>query len=346
MAVDVAAARAQLARLQQEKSNSGGQGDIKWINMPDDGSIKMRVLPPLKGHPLPGKVVYMHYGIPEKKACKCMKTWDKPCAICQFLEQYSHIESIMDEYATVPKTIIPVLAVGHPDFDPKTPILFSASGDYNYIWLLDQILNDNVGDITDPIYGHDIEYRRTKHKGSIDRTIVLKPRPIVEDLSELPGILAAIPDIDKMYVLDDDHYRYMNECLALLEGAIKLQLNSRPAPPPANSTPYVPPVPPQQSAAPATVATVMNTEVHTDTYAGNAAPINATVVTPPTAGAAPAVHVSGKPQCFGQYNNTNTVCFVCPEELSCEAATCNGSVAPPLIEMTPAASFPDDDLPF
>jgi len=205
--IDFKAAQKLLDQKKKEKINSGGLGDTRWMRLPEVGDLKVRFLPPIEGEPVPGYVVHKHYNLPNHEGLKgnitCFRTWGMQCPICDVLEEYQDRVDLHDYFGT--SSYFNVLVLDHKDCDPKLPYLLQAS-EYSYEWLLQQLVNIDVGDITDVEDGADVTFRRKKKKGAFDRIISRKSRAISDDPAEIDEILDAMYDMKKIWKEGDDNY--------------------------------------------------------------------------------------------------------------------------------------------
>lgn len=232
MAVDLEAAKAMLAsRPKSSSSSNGNSQSLRFLKVPPTGEIKLRFLPPIEGKKIPGKLVWKHYHMPDIKAVTCLRTYDKTCPVCKVVEDFRlkmDDETISDFESKVSAYFNVLVLEGGFDTNgkpcnPKLPYLLNC-GEYNYWWLLDQISNPDVGDITDPITGSSVVFRRKKTNGALDRIIARQASPIASSDEEVEAILSQMFDMDKVWKNPDDEYL---QKVLMTAKALKLQLQER-----------------------------------------------------------------------------------------------------------------------
>lgn len=219
--IDFKAAKILLDQKKKEKSDTGrgGLGDVRWMRMPDTGELKIRFLPPVIGEPVPGMIIHKHYNLPAHEVIKgnitCLKTWGLECPICNVLDEYKDRANLNDFSGT--SAYFNVLVLDHRECDPSLPYLLQTSG-YTYEWLLQQVLNSEVGDITDVEEGANVTFLRKKKKGAFERIISRKSSPIADTSEGIDRILGEMYDMRKIWRDPDDNYFNIAE-----EQAVKLR---------------------------------------------------------------------------------------------------------------------------
>jgi hypothetical protein len=194
--------------------------------------MKLRCLPPAVGEPVPGIVIYKHYNLGEHTGLKgggnitCFKTWKQYCPICAVLDEYKDRVKLEDFFGS--SSYFNVLILGNSKYDPTLPYILQASA-YNYEWVLQQLVNIEVGDITDAGAGANVTFIRKVQKGtfkgSFDRTISRKSSPIADDPDKIDEILDNMYDLKKIWREPDDSYLAIAEELAeRLRGIIEKRL--------------------------------------------------------------------------------------------------------------------------
>jgi len=216
MAIDLKEARDLLNN--RPSSSKGDGGGYRWFNLPDEGSTKFRVAPPWEGSKVPGKIVSKHWGIPEIGSIYCFNTWGIECNFCKLLNMFSNKLDI-SPWAPSHNSYLNVVP-RDGDYDKTLPYIMRSS-DYTLYWLLEKVLDPEVGDITDPQNGHDITYKRKSKNGPFDRTITLAPSPIHSDPDIAKSILESIYDLDKIFHKPDDNLiKQMQETVQVMEQVI------------------------------------------------------------------------------------------------------------------------------
>lgn len=209
--IDFKAAKALLESRKGESTSKGSKGtnDVRWASLPEDTGtdFKFRFLPPYGGQPVPGKVVYKHYGLPEHAGIKgnitCFKTYGLECPICKVLEEYNNMDITKDFSGS--SSYFNVLVLDNPNYDPKLPYILKASA-FTYDWLLQQVLNSEVGDISDPEFGNNVVFRRKFKKGAFERVILRDSTPIDEDPTKIDTVLSSMYDFNLIWRSPDDSY--------------------------------------------------------------------------------------------------------------------------------------------
>jgi len=206
MAIDLEAARAMLEN--RPKSSSGGDGDLRWVSFPKEGEMKIRFLPPAKESSLPGRIINTHWNLLDDdrsyKKCLCFKTFKEECPICNMLELYNDRINT-DDWQASARSYINVLVLENSEYDSTLPYILGSS-DYNLYWLLENIIDPDIGDITDPINGHNVTFTRKTPNGAFDRKISLKTTPIADSEERISNILNNIFDLSKIWKAPDDEY--------------------------------------------------------------------------------------------------------------------------------------------
>lgn len=215
--IDFKAAQKLLDQKKKEKADSGkGTGsDVNWMRLPETGELKVRFLPPTEDEPVPGMVVYKHYSLPEHEGIRgnitCFKTWGLDCPICKVIEEYQDRLKLDDFFGA--SSYFNVLVLDHPECNPRVPYLLQAS-EYTYEWLLQQLVNVEVGDITDVEDGANVTFQRKKKKGAFNRIISRKSTAIANSPEEIDAILDAMYTMKSIWKSPDDNYYNIAEELA------------------------------------------------------------------------------------------------------------------------------------
>jgi len=215
--IDFNVAAALLEQKKKEKSDGGGGGgvDKRWARMPDTGELKVRFLPPYEGDPVPGMVIHKHYNLPKHDKIPgnitCFKTWGLDCPICSVIEEYKDRTNLDDFSGT--SAYFNVLVLESKEHNPALPYILQTSG-YTYEWLLQQVLNSEVGDITDVEDGANVTFVRKKKKGAFERIISRRSSPIADSTEKIDNILGEMYDMKKIWRNPDDNYFNIAEELA------------------------------------------------------------------------------------------------------------------------------------
>ena len=205
--IDLTQAKQMLEKRDERRKEEGKEGDLKWYSLPEDGTVKTRILPPVGEMKLPGILIYKHYNIPNSENITCFKTWDLECPICKMLEDYDGRLDISD-WKNVGRSFMNVLVLTDKKYDPTIPHILGGS-DYNFYWLLENVLNPEVGDITDPKTGSTVEFKRKTHKGAFERIVARLQTPIADSTEKIDAILKMCSDLSKIWRTPDDEYYKM-----------------------------------------------------------------------------------------------------------------------------------------
>lgn len=158
--------------LQDYLSNSSSRGEnqITWFRIPTGNSI-VRILPPWDSRGMIALTVYSHsitYSEPNSEYPKyswtCVdRTFGKPCNICKGLEQLRATGVDTEQWDPNTRTFYcNALVMADPQYGrtqeglaPGTHVLMRLPKTV-YDWIVAQITNPQIGDITDPTSGIDI----------------------------------------------------------------------------------------------------------------------------------------------------------------------------------------------
>jgi len=325
MALDLDAIRKELEKRKEDKKDFGkgdsDRPDILFYSLPSGTEkVLLRFAPPLAHERIPGRVVYTHWGVgPDNAKINCYRTYGLDCPYCEMLREY---ESQVDvkEFAPSGKAYFNVWILSDPTYenrygrklDPKQVHVLGA-GEYNYEWLLDNLLNPEVGDITDPLKGANVTFERERKDGKFKRTVSRGSTPISSNTEEVTQMLEKLHDLGKVWRSPDDTYHAkMKDAVAytrdILENKILTLSTNREEPPKSgNNTPpksSPPPASTPSSAPSAPPAAQANAASSLNTKAAANKPV-------------------GAPDCFGvkemlkneeHYKNK---CQICPFEYNC-----------------------------
>jgi uncharacterized membrane protein YgcG len=221
--VDFKAAQQLLAQKKKERSDRGGGSggsEVRWAGLPDTGEMKVRFLPPYGDERVPGMVVHKHYNLPEHEGLKrggnitCFRTWELECPICKVLDEYKDQlgEDALKDF-TGSAAYFNVLILENNEYNPKTPYLLKTS-EYNYMWLLEQFCNMDIGDITDVEDGAHVIFKRKAKKGAFERSISRRSSAIGDSPEDIDVILDDMYDMKKIWREPDDNYYNIADDLA------------------------------------------------------------------------------------------------------------------------------------
>lgn len=197
-------------RARHEEKSGGGKGNLKESQYKFQSQNKLRVLPPWSAKGYIAKRVLSHYQLPpERKFAFCLHTWpDKfdGCPVCDAIaEILSHMEVNLGRQEYSAHHYINVIDRNNEDkgvqiarITPKT-----------YNWIVLQMDNEDIGDLTDIERGFDLVIDvQKKTNGSfefLDYVPSFRPerRPLHEDEAVMSKWLDGIWDLDKVYPSPD-----------------------------------------------------------------------------------------------------------------------------------------------
>ena len=206
-----------------QKKPEGEGPKYKWYSPPynkGEGCV-VRILPLSKdkiGEP-PGKILYYHTNLPEEDKRLCMETHQRECPHCKVLNDF---EARMDVslWSPVAKSAMQVLVLYEFDKDgnerkpkdrdgniinPTDPHILMG-GDYNLLWVIDQMLNKEIGDITHPYEGTTMIFKRTIDGGKFERSIGRGSSPISDTKEKTEELLENMFNLDKIWRDPDDEF--------------------------------------------------------------------------------------------------------------------------------------------
>lgn len=357
------------------QNNSSGGGDIKWWSLPIGTSV-IRVLPPWDQTGRVALEVYQHrieYTEPGSRFTKynwtCVeRTFGRPCNICRGLKEMRDAGINTEEWeANSRQFYINALVMQDPGYGrspdalmPGTHVLMRIPKTV-YDWIVTQITNPTIGDITDPNSGIDIMVTRAGAGLNTTYSCTMTPngrQPIdpnimnALELYNLSEIFSGGFDDARIQGLVSS-LRSSTANMATALGSIQQQMNSNPgyqAPQYNPPTPVAPaqqyrPQAPQQMQMqfptpqynPQTAPQAPQFNVPASPYQVSQAPVQAPaqpmqnpVGTPPVPQQAPVQPVqapvqaqapSNTPTCFGKYNPADVNCITCPYEIQCSQNT-------------------------
>lgn len=206
--VDLEEIRSRLQGRNNGKINGGTQQNREkatWWKLPIEvGESKVMFLPPVNSG-TPGKIQFTHWNVPEVNRLTCLKTFDKTCPICEMIKEFGNKvpEDIIKGYVAQERAVHNVLVLDNPKIPPNQPVVL-VSSPYNYWWLLEQILNPDVGDITNINDNHSVIFKRVQRAGKMERSIALKGRPIANTQAEIDDIISKCVDFNKLWVYSEE----------------------------------------------------------------------------------------------------------------------------------------------
>lgn len=202
----------------ENKKNNQGGGDFFYYDLPKGiDKVKLLFLPPFGDEPMPGRLTKQHWSIPASpntpKVLYCFSMYNADCPMCEMLSQYEG-RLDLDDWVGKFNTKLNVLVLSDPTYttrynrqlDPKQPHLLNANGSYTLEWLCENLINPEVGDITNPDKAYPFIFEREKVEGKFKRQISLHPIAVGDTPEERTQILSKMYDFKKIYKSPDDVY--------------------------------------------------------------------------------------------------------------------------------------------
>jgi len=246
MPVDKDEVRRILEEREKRRKDSGSGEPLSSLiyNLPKEGQAKIRHLPPWEGFPLPGVIIWTHWNIPEIGRAHCLKSWEfygvspkdefnHECAICMLLKVYRGLIKLDDFIArgTGYTNSLILEDLKQPSWvDPFTPKIQRHTGNnqgepYSFFWLLEQINNKEVGDITDPVTGSNVTYKRKKAGGPFERIVSRISTPIADTPDKIQEILGKMKKLDQIWKYPtDEEFQKIRRGAELLAGVLENRL--------------------------------------------------------------------------------------------------------------------------
>lgn len=246
MAINKDAIAELLGNKPKDKKKGGNKSEFLWFRIPKEAcEVTLRFCPPTEGRDFPGQLTHTHFGIPNPDP---KKKWAlKINSLTEFLGDKDPMEKVLskfrneldvDEFEKVTYTNCNVLikkivvdgkvVVKDDDgvaYDPTTPRIFRAWGDFNFYWLLEKCVDEDFGDITDPEEGFDVKFIRKESGGKIERNVLPRSNSLGENAEQTAAIVAKLVDFDKVWrTPDDDYVKRAKEVAGVLEDVLKAKL--------------------------------------------------------------------------------------------------------------------------
>ena len=215
MAIDLAAIRKKLGQLSGQNSKK----NTMW--RPEEGSettVRLLAYPNNDGQPF--KELMFYYNIGNNPGLLAPYQFDKPDPIQELITKLRD-EGSKESYELAKKLYpkmrcyAPVVVRG----EEEKGVRLWAFGKTVYQTLLNYMLDEDYGDITDPIEGRDVRISCQKNPGQQWATTDVRPRgkdsPLSEDSSKSKQWLDNIPDVNNLFELKsyEDLERIINEWL-------------------------------------------------------------------------------------------------------------------------------------
>lgn len=288
--LDVEWAKKMLEERNAIKS-SGGNSEISWARLPDDGMMKFRILPTGYGEKKIGFLKYTHYNMPEGSEGSCLHTWKLECPTCEVVKKYANLMN-MDAWSRAGKAYFNVLIYENNEYNSGNPYLMGTP-EYTFYWLLDILVSPDYGNILDPVKGHNIKFTRKTKGGAFTREVLIQPTAIATSEEGIKTIIDKAYDCVKIWRSPDDKFvENIKKGAAALDIILKSKINSISS---LNSS---------------------NT-VNTVTSISTTTPIELAATTPPLV-IAQSSKPDKSPDCFGiSFDGTTEKCIMCSYDYLC-----------------------------
>ena len=216
MAIDLAAIRKKLNQISGQNSRK----NVMW--RPEEGSettVRLIAYPDNDGQPF--KELMFYYNIGNNPGLLAPYQFGKADPIQELITKLRD-EGSKESYELAKKLYpkmrcyAPVVVRGEED----RGVRLWAFGKQVYQTLLNYMLDEDYGDITDPTDGRDVRITCTKTPGKMWATTDVRPRgkgtPLSEDKSKAKNWLDNIPDVNDMFELKsyEELERIINEWLS------------------------------------------------------------------------------------------------------------------------------------
>jgi len=201
MALDLDAIRKKLNQLSGQKSKR----NTTW--RPEEGSeatVRLLSFPDNDGQPF--KERWFYYNIGNNPGLLAPYQFGKPDPIQELINKLRD-DGSKESYELAKKLYpkmrcyAPVVVRGEEDRGVRV----WSFGKMVYQSLLNVMLDEDYGDITDPREGRDVKVVCTKPPGRMWATTEVRPRgkqsPLNEDTQQMKDWISSIPDLDDMYTL-------------------------------------------------------------------------------------------------------------------------------------------------
>lgn len=215
MAIDLAAIRKKLGQLSGQNSKK----NVMW--RPEEGAettVRLLAYPNNDGQPF--KELMFYYNIGNNPGLLAPYQFDKPDPIQELISKLRE-EGSKESYELAKKLYpkmrcyAPVVVRG----EEEKGVRLWAFGKTVYQTLLNYMLDEDYGDITDPHEGRDVRVNCQKNPGQQWATTDVRPRgkdsPLSEDSSKSKQWLDNIPDVNDLFELKtyEELERIVNEWL-------------------------------------------------------------------------------------------------------------------------------------
>lgn len=331
--------------LNQESERSSGEGP-NWWSIPA-GMSSIRILPPWDPTGRVALPVYMHpieykgEGMTYTKYnWTCVnRTFNKSCPICEGLAGMAAAGVDISNWDSTRRQFYFNAIVMHdPTYDnkgkgtaPGTHVLMKAPKTF-YDWIISQITNPMIGDITSVTNGIDVYVTKEGTGLGTSYNMTLSPNgrtPIpqeyldkIKDLYNLDDVFSV--GFDQKQI--DDLVNHLKKSAGVMAGGVNNAVNQMAGYQVPQSAPQMMPPAAAQFGAPAPNPMAPSQFTPNPVNVAPAAPNQFSVPTGipmqsasqmPIAPVTPNQVSDNLPKCYGNYDSGNVNCVVCPHEVDC-----------------------------
>ncbi len=290
-----------------------GSGDKRMCFLPlrvSEGTMKIRILPSVVGEKnkqMPGFVYYQHKELPEIGKMTCWETHGIDCPICELLKKYSNKMDI-DLWESRIKTAFNVLVLNDEEKDSTLPyVMLGTKGFLDEI--MGFIMDDEVGDVTDPYLGLAVSASRLTDFGKLKVTHGINQTPIANNETNIQNILENRYKLHEIWKKPSDKMKEkMQEAVSSLEGEIQRRLSIIKDIENLDDTDTSIENATKPKPTPKTTKTTETTTTKTTITETTKKP---KPVEPATAS------TNGEPDCMGKYKEDDSKCNTCAFEFDC-----------------------------
>lgn len=202
MALDLNAIRNKLNKL---SGNGAQQRNLFWkLAEGEEATIRLLAYPNNDGQPF--KELYFYYNIGDNRGLLAPFQYGKPDPFQELINKLREENS--PESSELIKKVYPKMRCYAPIIvrgEESEGVKFFSFGKQLYQSFLNIMLDEDYGDITDPMTGRDLKIKKTKAPGRAWPTTEALPRgsqtPLSKDQSQAKKWLDEIPDLDKVFTL-------------------------------------------------------------------------------------------------------------------------------------------------
>ena len=208
-----------MMKTKQAELQKGGGGSDFGFDKLESGKNVRRILPPKGDSDMFYSEGFLHFGLGEdgKTAVTCLKTFDKKCPICEYIDSIKNSKNKEDKEfvnnAKATKRIYINVLNRDSDDEEETPKVLPI-GKMILKQLIDIICDPDYGDITDFDEGRDVTITKSGKGMNTEYSVLAKPKNSVaseqydeEELDEL------LPDLESLFVEKSEE-----ELVAILSG--------------------------------------------------------------------------------------------------------------------------------